>query len=195
MPYNQCFDYPILIRYLATTGWASGRMAETPNPGLMRFIAPDARPLNEVHAIQLQTLRKIVPAQNSSFPARIFSRFKSEFFGQPLKRKIWFLSRALHWRSRSCAPRSCTTRLLLCFRPFQRNQTIKFSALPCTAQVRSAISAHTPCSFRSSIASTDRCTSTSSVIRKSSKTPFLLAPVRNVQTFSADLSTSAREAL
>ena len=65
----------------------------------MRLAAPEMQPLNEeVHAIQLQTLRKIVPAKELTFAGRVISRFRSEFFGQPLKRKIWFIGRALQWR-------------------------------------------------------------------------------------------------
>ena len=74
-------------------------MAENSDSVLTRSAALETRPLNEeVHAIQLQTLRKIVPAKESTFAGRVISRFKTEFFGQPLKRKIWFLSRAVDWR-------------------------------------------------------------------------------------------------
>ena len=74
-------------------------MGENPDQALMRLIGSVTRlPNEEVHAIQMQTLRKIVPAENLTFARRIFLRLKSEFFGQPLKRKIWFVGRALQWR-------------------------------------------------------------------------------------------------
>jgi 2-polyprenyl-3-methyl-5-hydroxy-6-metoxy-1,4-benzoquinol methylase len=69
------------------------------NPDLTRLIASETQlPHEEVHAIQLQSLRKIVPRKDLTFARRVVLRFKSEFFGQPLKRKIWFLGRALQWR-------------------------------------------------------------------------------------------------
>ena len=54
---------------------------------------------DEVKAIQSQTFKKITSTQRpATFAGRVISRLKSEFFGQPLKRKIWFIYRAVFWR-------------------------------------------------------------------------------------------------
>ncbi len=55
-------------------------------------------PFNEeVRAIQSRTFSNVMSTQRMTLSQRVFSRLKSEFFGQPLKRKIWFMYRALFW--------------------------------------------------------------------------------------------------
>lgn len=53
----------------------------------------------QIDAIQFNSLSSYIvrEKEKSTFAHRVVSRLEADFFGQPLKRKVWFLGRVLRW--------------------------------------------------------------------------------------------------
>src|ERR1700733_8797777 len=54
-------------------------------------------PRREIDAIQLNSLGKLIPRTRTTFAHRIASRLEEDFFGQPIRKKIRFVTFAARW--------------------------------------------------------------------------------------------------
>jgi len=64
-------------------------------PEAARTVLPSWR--EEIDAIQLHSLGKLIPASRSTFAHRIASRLEEDFFGQPIRKKLRFAIFAARW--------------------------------------------------------------------------------------------------
>lgn len=70
-------------------------MLEKAPPEAARNALPSSR--QEIDAIQLNSLGKLIPRNRTTFAHRIASRLEEDFFGQPIRRKIRFATFAARW--------------------------------------------------------------------------------------------------